>query len=131
MRYPPIGFSPSGNYGRLRSDIFVVDEALNPCHNAIRDHVRVSGQDVVVFIQESGFDDGGRGGRVDLIKGMVLGHIGRDTVMVRQAGNPPISVTDARNQAVGQVGVTVGERRSNFESGGLIVNVLAGIIVDR
>lgn len=89
------------------------------------------GQNVVVFIQEPGFDDGCRGARVDLIKGMVLGHIGGDAVMERQAGNPSVAILDARDQAVGGVRVAAGERRSYLETGGLVIDILARIIMDR
>ena len=41
------------------------------------------------------------GGRVDFLKGMVPGHVGGDAVMKGQAGNSPMAVTVAGNQAVG------------------------------
>ncbi len=73
---------------RFRSDILVIDEALNPRNNSVGDDIRVTGQDGVIFVQKTGFDNGSRGAGVDLLKRVVIGHVRGDAVGVEwQAGN--------------------------------------------
>ena len=62
---------------------------------------------------------------------MVAGHIGRDAVgMERQAGGAMITVNHAGQQAAGAVGVTSVEGRGHFETGCLIIDILARVVID-
>ena len=120
-----------GSRDGRRFDVLVVGKAQDAVHDAGGDAVCLLGEDFAVEVEEAGLDDGGDGAGVNFAEGVILAHVAGDAAGVEgEVRGALVAVHQAGGETVGAVGVGGVERRGNFEAGGFVVDVFAGIVVD-